>query len=121
MNVLRRMNKNQQHYMEMICSGKWVIKWDPDHEAYALGVGEKYALTVPKRKLWFRQLYRCSMRDPWPTLVLEWQIRGLLIDVDGRLMPSKDVIRAFGAPPPEPMPPKAKPKMSRTRAARAQA
>ncbi len=119
MNLLRTLTSHQVWYLELICKGEIVLLWNADEKHYVRQGSNDYIMVMPNNKPWPKKNSFRSRR-PWlGSVVVELKQRGVLVDVDGRLMPSKAAVKLFGAPA-KIEPPKRVVKMSRTRAARVQ-
>lgn len=136
MNLMRSLSSHQKYYLEQICLGKRTAYWSAEERRYVCcewvnSTGERYYSFVPHNKPRPKYVtpyypakaalgrWAITQRDWFGSAVVELLQRGLLKDVNGRLMPTKEAVKVFGSPPPPPAP-KRTVKMSRTRPARDQ-
>lgn len=118
MNLLRTLTKEQLYHLKRLCEGDVVLLWDEEERRYMEQSGP-YRMSIPHGNDRQRGRRGRSKR-PWlGSVVVGLLQRKLLVDDDGRIMPSKAAAKLFGNPPPLPTP-KKEVKMHRTRAARDQ-
>ena len=122
MNLDRTLTRQQKFYLKQICSGALVLVWNEDYKGWVKELSDGAIWCMPHNKVRPSDFGRGlrSSRYVWlGTVVVELTQRGILEDVNGRLMPNKDAQRLYGTPPPISVPERVV-KMHRTRAAREQ-
>lgn len=119
MNLLRSLSSHQKYYLRGIARGFYVLTFDPDHNCYTsrFSTGEDLYTVISPSKPRGRRLMKSG--NHMQSAIVELVQRKVLVDVNGRLVPSKEAAKVFGSPPP-PAPAKRTVKMWRSRAAREQ-
>lgn len=123
MNLERSLSRHQLYYLKEICSGQMVLEWSDYFQRF----GIEYRSRDGKRSYGLRLMGDSKPRGRQLVMagghldssIIELRQRGLLVEQNGRLMPSKEAAKQFGSPPPL-VAPKREIAMSRTRAAREQ-
>lgn len=117
MNLERSLSNHQKYYLGLLCKGHIVLTLDPETGIYGDDRSGSWGWAVKPSNGKGRTSAMCGGHY-YKAMAVLWQ-RGVIVDMNGRLMPSKEAQRAFGTPPPIASP-KRTVKMHRTRAARVQ-
>jgi hypothetical protein len=119
MNLKRSLSRHQSYYLGLIADGKLVLvrdPEDPESKVYIDPEGFEYFRLGNSKP---RRGCRPMCGNHKQSALVELCQRGLLIDMDGRLVPSREASKQYGTPPPLPKKRRVV-VMSRTRAARVQ-
>jgi hypothetical protein len=116
-NIKRSLSSHQKYYLRQVCSGQTVIARSPTSGRYVWQAGADFVYTMDGSKARGKH---ARWGDHCRSSIIELRQRGFLVDDgEGRLVPSKEVAKQYGSPPPIPKP-KRVVRMNRTRAAREQ-